>query len=342
MKKIFAFLVLMAIGIILASGVWAQSPQKMSYQAVIRNSANELVTLTGVGMQISILQSSAMGGTTSVYVETQTPTSNINGLVSLEVGAGTVISGTFSTIDWAKGPFYIKTETDPAGGTNYSITGTSQLLSVPYALFSANGTPAGTHAGEMLYWDGNKWIAVAPGVTGQTLNYCFDVPTWGTCRNPVIGDNYQGGIVFYILQMGDLGFISGETHGLIAASSDQSSGIKWGNNYNPTGATSSALFSGQANTTAIISNQGAGSYAAKLCDDLILNAYSDWYLPSISELALMRTNILQSGNFANDIYWSSTESSTNSGYAWFLNFNINSKYTNLKIVQFHVRAIRSF
>jgi len=87
-------------------------------------------------MQINILQGSANGS--AVYVETQTPTSNANGLVSLEIGGGTLVTGTFETIDWANGPFYIKTETDPTGGTSYSITGTNQLLSVPYALFSAN------------------------------------------------------------------------------------------------------------------------------------------------------------------------------------------------------------
>src|SRR5688572_25027130 len=85
-------------------------------------------------MQISILQGSPTG--TSVYVETQTPTTNANALVSTEIGSGTVVSGDFTTIDWANGPYYIKTETDPAGGTSYSITGTSQLLTVPYALYS--------------------------------------------------------------------------------------------------------------------------------------------------------------------------------------------------------------
>jgi uncharacterized protein (TIGR02145 family) len=83
-------------------------------------------------MQISILQGSASG--TAVYVETQSPTTNANGLVSLEIGVGTVVSGDFTTIDWANGTYFIKTETDPAGGTNYTIAGVSQLLSVPYAL----------------------------------------------------------------------------------------------------------------------------------------------------------------------------------------------------------------
>lgn len=127
MKKIFT-LILIALTI----NVFAQAPQKISYQAVIRNTGSALVTSTTVGMQISILQGSSTG--TLVYVETQTPTSNANGLVSLEIGTGTIVTGTFANIDWTAGPYFIKTETDPLGGTNYSIFGTSELLSVPYAL----------------------------------------------------------------------------------------------------------------------------------------------------------------------------------------------------------------
>ncbi|MDO5968187.1 FISUMP domain-containing protein [Flavivirga aquimarina] len=104
----------------------------MSYQAVIRDGAGALVTNQVVGMQISILQTTATG--TVVYKENQTPTTNVNGLVTLEIGTGTVLSGNFTTIDWSSGPSFIKTETDPTGGTSYTIAGTSQLLSVPYAL----------------------------------------------------------------------------------------------------------------------------------------------------------------------------------------------------------------
>jgi uncharacterized protein (TIGR02145 family) len=125
----------------------AQAPQKMSYQAVIRNASNALVTSHAVGMKISILQGSSSGS--AVYVETHTPTTNANGLASIEIGAGTVASGTFSAIDWSTGTYFIKTETDPAGGTSYTITGTSQLLSVPYALYAKNvaGT-SGTNTGD--------------------------------------------------------------------------------------------------------------------------------------------------------------------------------------------------
>lgn len=119
------------IGIVLTTISWAQSPEKMSYQAVVRDADNALVTQKPVGMQISILQGSVSG--TAVYTETHTPSTNVNGLVSLEIGTGAT-SDDFSTINWSGGPYFIKTETDPEGGTNYTITGTSQLMSVPYAL----------------------------------------------------------------------------------------------------------------------------------------------------------------------------------------------------------------
>lgn len=107
---------------------FGQTPEKMSYQAVIRNSNNALVTNTEVTMQISILQGSVNG--TVVYSETQTPTTNGNGLVSIEIGGEVG----FSAIDWANDIYFVKTETDLDGGSNYTIIGTSQLMSVPYAL----------------------------------------------------------------------------------------------------------------------------------------------------------------------------------------------------------------
>lgn len=132
MKKIF----ILVASICMSATLFAQAPQKMSYQAVVRNSSNQLVTNSNVGMQISILQSSATG--TVVYSETHTAVTNVNGLATVQIGGGTLVSGNFSTIDWANGPYFIKTETDPNGGTTYTISGTTQLLSVPYALYAEN------------------------------------------------------------------------------------------------------------------------------------------------------------------------------------------------------------
>ncbi len=168
---------------------FAQSPEKISYQAVIRDASDNLVTSHSVGMQISILQGSASG--TAVYVETQAPTTNANGLVSIEIGAGTVVSGDFTTIDWANGPYFIKTETDPTGGETYTITGTSQLLRVPYALHAKTAetvsggitetdpsVPTGTQAGDMQYWNGSEWVTVDAGNEGATLIFFDGKPVW--------------------------------------------------------------------------------------------------------------------------------------------------------------------
>jgi hypothetical protein len=118
----------------LLSASFAQAPQKMSYQAVIRDGSTNLVTSHAVGMRIQILQTSEFGA--AVYVETHSTTTNANGLVTLEIGSGNIVLGTFAGINWANGPYFIKVETDIAGGTNYSITGVSQILSVPYALYA--------------------------------------------------------------------------------------------------------------------------------------------------------------------------------------------------------------
>lgn len=116
------------------TSVFGQSPNSMSYQAVVRDQNNNLITNKGVGIKTSILQGSVSGS--EVYVEIYNPnaTTNANGLVSLEIGTGIPLTGSLSTIDWSSGPYFIKIETDPTGGTDYTITGTSQLLSVPYAL----------------------------------------------------------------------------------------------------------------------------------------------------------------------------------------------------------------
>lgn len=122
------------IAALITGNVFAQAPETMSYQAVIRNSSNVLVTNTQVSIRISILQGTANGNI--VYSETQRATSNQNGLITLQIGTG-ITTDKFSAINWATGTYFIRTETDPTGGENYSlISGISQLMSVPYALFA--------------------------------------------------------------------------------------------------------------------------------------------------------------------------------------------------------------
>jgi hypothetical protein len=126
----------------LAVNIQAQAPQKFSYQTVIRNSSNQLISNQQVGIKISVLQGSETG--IVVYSELHTPNTNANGLATLSIGTGSVLSGSFQNINWGSGSYYIQTETDPNGGNNYTITSTQQLLSVPYALYaetSGSSTP---------------------------------------------------------------------------------------------------------------------------------------------------------------------------------------------------------
>ena len=309
MKKLFTIL----LAVLLTATVWAQSPNKMSYQAVIRNASNNLVTSTAVAMQISILQGSTGG--TAVYVETQTPTTSANGLVNIELGGGTVVSGGFSTINWANGPYFIKTETDPDGATGgiaYTITGTSQLLSVPYALYAAN---AGTATGG-----------------GNFTHY--------------IGEEYGGGVIFHLWKDS-----AGIEHGLIVALTDQSTSQAWSNLTSTSiGASAQSSWDGLSNSNSIVGQAGHTSSAAKLCLDLVSGGQSDWYLPSIQELNMLWNNyytvarvlsqISGATQLSNNYYWSSSESTNN--LAWYFNFNDGVAANGSKSFTYYVRAVRAF
>ena len=181
MKRIVTLLTF----VLVTTTIWAQVPQKMSYQAVIRNNSNALVTSTAVGVKISVLQGGLSGS--AVYVETHSTTTNSNGLVSLQIGGGTIASGTFAAINWANGPYFIKTETDPNGGTNYNISGTTELLSVPYALSAGQSSPApGNAVGDMQYWNGTSWILLPIGTNGQVLKVNNNIPQWTTPEQGVL------------------------------------------------------------------------------------------------------------------------------------------------------------
>ena len=309
MRKLFTVL----IAVLLTASMFAQSPQKMSYQAVIRNSSDALVINQSVDMQVSILQGTSTG--TAVYVETQTPTTNANGLVSIELGGGTVVSGNFSTINWANGPYFIKTEIDPdgaTGGITYTITGTSQLLSVPYALYAVS---AGTTSGG-----------------GNLTHY--------------IGEQFGGGIIFYLWKDN-----AGVEHGLIVALTDQSTGQGWSNvTLTGIGPSAQDIWDGLSNSNAIVGQLGHTNSAAKLCLDLVSGGQNDWYLPSIQELTLLWNNYyivkksLSTISSATQIsltnYWSSTEYLES--LAWYFDFGLGGLSTDNKYNTYYVRAVRAF
>jgi hypothetical protein len=403
MRKLF-FLI---ASILVTVNILAQAPQKMSYQAVIRNSSNVLVESQSVGIRINILQGSVKGN--AVYIETHNTTTNANGLVSIEIGAGTVLTGTFSTINWADGPYFVKTETDPSGGSNYTISGTSQLLSVPYAMHSktaesiglmgsqgqvltmCDGKPTWTNGGQcpgnisslncanmekvgslssgvpasgvkfMIPYIGgnggihNGQIVNSTGVLGLTAtllpgnfaigndtlvysvsgtpsssgNALFQINIGGkTCNISInvqfsltLGDTFGGGIVGYIFQPGDFGYVAGETHGIIAAINDLPTLYTWGP-WNPTAYSqyfqniSVAIGKGKNNTDTILSVAGIMSSnfpAAHAAKNYTNGIYNDWFLPSKNELLALKTNLANNnkGNFYTSGtqttgYWSSS------------------------------------
>jgi hypothetical protein len=304
MKRLSAIIATM----LFAVTIWAQSPQKMSYQTVIRNSSDQLVTTHAVGMQISILQ-----GTTPVYVETQTPTTNANGLVSIEIGGGTPVTGTFAAIDWSAGTYFIQTEIDPTGGTSYSITGTSQLLSVPYALYSKT----------------------AGSTNGTSGHY--------------VGELYGGGVIFYVDKTGQHGLICSmidlapnqEWSNIYATWVGLNAWSTWD------GLSNSNAIVGQSGHT----SSPAKVCLDYTNDDYGTGIYSDWYLPAIDQLSLLYNSIYQvnkaletDGNAETEItkntFWSSSEKDNSS--AWYFDFSAGKVNWNSKFAGYFVHAVRAF
>lgn len=344
---------LLAVMLFTAS-TYAQSPQGFTYQAVVRDGSGDLVISSSVGVRISILD--AVGPDNAVYVETHSTTTNANGLVTIRVGGGTPVSGTFSTINWGSSLYYVKSETDPAGGTNYTVSGIQQLMSVPYALYAKT---AETLTGGITEADPVFGASIASGITGT------DTTNWNDKQDQLIaGDNisivgntisasggptlaigqsYQGGIIFWLDATGQ--------HGLISATTDTYVGLGWSNGANRyVGVTGDGLYAGAMNTAiivgALIADHQNETFAAKVCaDHSVVDGgvtYGDWYLPSLYELGLLYAQRDVVGGFTNGYYWSSNESSTLGGEAWAMIFNVGFAQTWEKNYTHYARAIRAF
>ncbi len=309
MKQFFTFL----FAILFFSIVSAQTPDMMSYQAVVRNSSNSLITNTQVTMQISILQGSMTG--TPVYVETQTPSTNENGLVSIQIGNGIAVSGNFSAINWANGPYFIKTETDPDGsngGIQYTISGTSQLLSVPYALY-----------------------AKAAGSTASTPAH-------------YVGELYGGGVVAWVDNTGLHGLIVSMVDLSTAQAWSNVTGTAINTTNDWSGVTNTTAITGQSGHT----SSAAKLCADYSNTNYGTGVYTDWYLPSVAELNQVWNNFYEvqkaltnDGNTATTplvrtYYWSSSEYYTYE--AWFYSFFYGYSYTYGKYYTLYVRAVRAF
>ena len=137
-------LVLSLSALFVCAMAWGQAPERISHQSVLRDLSNNLITSQAVGVQITILQGAPNGA--NMYREQHSLMTNAAGLLSLEIGGGAVQNGSLSAINWSMGPYFLEQAIDPSGGTNYTISETTQLFSVPYALYAQSAGRANSAA----------------------------------------------------------------------------------------------------------------------------------------------------------------------------------------------------
>jgi hypothetical protein len=322
MKKItllstFCFLLLTLV-------VKAQTPPNaFNYNAVARNAAGQPIATTTVGIQVAILKTSPTGA--SQYSENHFVNTDAFGLFNLVIGAGAVQSGSMATIDWSNDNYYLKVGMDATGGTNFLTMGTTQLLSVPYAMYAKS---AGTVSG---------------GGTGGSFTH-------------YIGEEFGGGVIFYLWKDAQ-----GIEHGLIVDKTDLSTSQIWSNiDQNLIGPTAQSSWDGLSNSNAIVAQAGHTNSAAAICLNSNNGGQGDWYLPSIDEVSLLfNSRFIVNKSLANiggatvlpfeGNYWSSTEyyfddpNDPNDQVAHYWDFICEcGARTNDKNVTYYVRAIRAF
>jgi len=264
-----------------------------------------------------------VSSTTSTVSVSPRPQGSLTGSTINQGGTGQL---TYTSSNGG-GPFTIVYQ--PSVGSNVTVTNVTSGSTISVTI----GTPTSTTTYSLVsVTDETTTASRTSGFTGITATITVNILL-------SIGDSYQGGKIFYIFQQGDLDYVSGQTHGLIAATSDQGTGM-YGSFAN-TGATGTAIGTGSANTNAIISSLGNGSYAAKIARDYEGGSYRDWYLPSQDELHLLYLNKVTIGGFDDKVYWSSSENNFN--YAYIEDFvNGSQNFTSKLTPSYYVRAIRKF
>ncbi|WP_181248523.1 SusF/SusE family outer membrane protein [Flavobacterium magnum] len=185
---------LLSLFLLISAVAAAQIPQGLNYQAVVRDGNGIVLANHEVTFWMGIVKNTADNSETE-YLETHTVTTDDIGQVSFVIGQGNFEAGTpFSQLDWAHGNTYLRIGINT--GSGYVNLGTTQFMSVPYALFAGNAMPNGNNPGDMLFWNGTQWQTVPAGYNGQTLTFCNGVPTWGPCPDYfsrlAVPGNHQG------------------------------------------------------------------------------------------------------------------------------------------------------
>jgi hypothetical protein len=313
----------LSLQLLIATFLFAQAPQGIPYQAVMRNADGSVMVSNAVELTFMIHDVSASG--TVVYQESHSLASNARGLVSCVVGNGVVSQGNFANINWGSGAKFLHVM---MGTTDL---GTQQMLSVPYALYAAqSGTP------------GPQGPAGPQGPQGPAGS--------GGGFTHWVGESFGGGVVFHVFKDA-----LGEEHGLICSLTDLSTAAPWGL-YGTDVPNCESSWNGAANTAAIMAAGVEAGSAAQLCDAYEAGGFSDWYLPAIDELNLMynakyhlnRSLSLISGALPFDlstypIYWSSSED--NFLAAWVFDSSdggIGHGLNGFKDGILYVRAVRAF
>ena len=317
-----------------------------SQQAVLTSSGDKVIlnylssmggTISGTLTTIAGINNTGTITNTGTLINTGNLTVNGNGTITgtLRIGGNTTITGTLTLPSLSASTLLGTNGTSQLG--TVSLTGditTDGLV----ATLTNTGVISGTYGSSTAV----PQITVDSKGRITTITTTAITASGGGTISHTIGEYYGGGIVFYVYDNGQ--------HGLIAATSDQSIGTPWSITNTVTNAVRDGIHGGISNTERIIINQGAGSYAAQICANYRFEYYADWYLPSQFELNLMYNNIGQGapdpytniGNFASEYYWSSSEYSANSNFAWIQNFNNGAQNGGGKSDPYYVRAIRSF
>jgi len=288
--------------------------------------ANQVLTTNGVGsaswQAIASANAGTLTGTTLNSTVTGSSLTSVGTLTSATVN-GKVIAGASSA---ASASAVLEASSTTQGFLPPRMTEAQRIaINSPVQGLMIYCTNCGAN-GEPEYYNGSSWVNLAGNATAAG-----------------IGSVYQGGILAYYLVLGDPGYDPTTPHGLIAASSDQSSSIIWWNGVYANPVTALAIGTGLANTNAIINSQGPTrtNYAAGIAQAYTIGSYSDWYLPSKDELNKLYLNRVAIGGFGSDIYWSSSAFNYSTTYVQnFGNGGMYNEFSNGSGI--HVRAIRTF